>query len=299
MRARSSAKSAGHMQYFEPNFIDEALVVLDRFGGRAKVLAGGTLLGPHLRAHPGEADALVNLKRIRDLSEIRLDGDSLHIGALVTARTIARDPLVSRHAPLLALAAASLGAPQLRTVATIGGNVLSTHHAADMACALLACDATASIAKLDDAPLAVPVEQMLSPGFAGLQNGSILTGLRIASAGGTRCAFEKMQTRAAFELALVSAAASIRRSDSGDVAEARIALGGAAQTPIRAVAAEQAIGGGALSESRIDAAARAAADVDAEPPDDERASSAYRRQLVRTLVARALSAVRRGSGGGG
>jgi len=74
------------MQYFEPNFIGEALVVLDRFGGRAKVLAGGTLLGPHLRAHPGDADALVNLKRIRDLSEIRLDGSTLHIGALATAR---------------------------------------------------------------------------------------------------------------------------------------------------------------------------------------------------------------------
>ncbi|HZW75795.1 MAG TPA: FAD binding domain-containing protein, partial [Caldimonas sp.] len=157
------------MQYFEPNFIGEALVVLDRFGARAKVLAGGTLLGPHLRAHPSEADALVNLKRIRDLSEIRLDGDTLHIGALATARTIARHPLVAQHAPLLTIAAASLGAPQLRTVATIGGNVLSTHHAADLACALLSCDATATIAKLDDATLSLPVEQMLSPGFTGLQ----------------------------------------------------------------------------------------------------------------------------------
>lgn len=280
------------MQYFEPNFIGEALVVLERFGGRAKVLAGGTLLGPHLRAHPGDADALVNLKRIRDLSEIRLDGDTLHVGALATARTLARDPLIARHAPLLAIAAASLGAPQLRTVATIGGNVLSTHHAADLGCALLACEATATIAKLDDAPLRLPVEQMVSPGYTGLQTGSFLTGFTIPSAGDSRCAFEKMQTRRAFELALVSASASIRCAAGGDVQEARIALGGAAQTPIRAVAAEQAITGGDLSERRVAQAARAAADVDAEPPDDERASSSYRRQLVRTLVTRALNAVR-------
>jgi len=286
------------MQYFEPNFIGEALVVLDRFGERAKVLAGGTLLGPHLRAHPESADALVNLKRIRDLSEIRLDDGALRIGALATARTIAHDALVIQHAPLLAIAAASLGAPQLRTVATIGGNVVSMHHAADMACALLAYDATATIAKLDDAPLSVTVEQMLSPGFVGLQSGSLLAGFRIEPAGELRCAFEKMQTRQAFELALVSACGCIRREANGDVSDARIALGGAAHTPIRAVAAEQRIAGGDLSDGRIAEAAHAAAELDAEPLDDRRASAAYRRQLVRTLVTRVLKSVRQSPGGG-
>jgi len=289
----ASPKAQTQMQYYEPNFIGEALVVLDRFGERAKVLAGGTLLGPHLRANPGAADALVNLKRITDLSEIRLDGDALLIGALATARSIARDPLVKSHAPLLATAASSLGAPALRTVATIGGNVLSTHHAADMACTLLACDATATIAKLDDEVLSLPVEQMLSPGFAGMRAGSLLASFRIPIANGSRCAFEKMQTRQAFELALVSVCATARLQPSGDVADARIALGGAAETPIRAIAAERAIAGGDLSDSRIARAAHDAAEVDAEPRDDERASAAFRRQLVRTLVTRALNSIRR------
>lgn len=281
------------MQYYEPNFIGEALVVLDRFGERAKVLAGGTLLGPQLRANPGAADALVNLKRIPELSEIRIDGDTLLIGALATARSIARDPLVKRHAPLLGTAASSLGAPALRSVATIGGNVLSAHHAADMACALLACDASATIAKLDDEVLTLSVEQMVSPGFAGLQAGSLLTGFRIpTSVGGSRCAFEKMQTRQAFELALVSVGASVRLRPSGDVADARIALGGAAETPTRAIAAERAIAAGDLNDARIVRAALAAAEVDAEPRDDERASAAFRRQLVKTLVTRALNSIR-------
>ncbi|HET9343490.1 MAG TPA: FAD binding domain-containing protein [Candidatus Eremiobacteraceae bacterium] len=283
------------MHYYEPNFIGEALVVLDRFGERAKVLAGGTLLGPHLRANPGAADALVNLKRIHELSEIRIDGDTLLVGALATARSIARDPLVKHHAPLLSTAASSLGAPALRTVATIGGNVLSSHHAADMACALLACDAAATIAKLDDEMLVLSVEQMLSPGFAGLRAGSLLAGFRIPTAVGSRCAFEKMQTRQAFELALVSVGASLRLRPSGDVADARIALGGAAETPIRAIAAERAIAGGGLSDARIARAAHAASEVDAEPRDDERASTAFRRQLVRTLVTRALDSIRRTS----
>src|SRR5689334_11512730 len=112
-------KALAHMQYFEPNFIGERLAVPAPFGDRARVLAGGTILGPQLRAHPDAADALVNVKRIRDLSEIRLDGDDLWVGALATARAIARDTLVAKHAPLVAVAAASLGAPQLRSVATI------------------------------------------------------------------------------------------------------------------------------------------------------------------------------------
>jgi aerobic carbon-monoxide dehydrogenase medium subunit len=280
------------MEYFEPNFIGEALVVLDRFGERARILAGGTILGPRLRARPGDAEALVNVKRIRDLAEIRLEDGALRIGALATAHDIARDPLVARHAPLVSLAAASLGAPQLRSAATIGGNVLSTHHAADLACALLASDATASIVRLDEPPLALSVEQMVAPGFTGLRPGTLLTGFTLALAGDARCAFEKMQTRQAFELALVSAAALLRLDAAGSVTEARIALGGAARTVVRAIAAEREIAGGALDDERIARAARAAETVDAEPSDDRRASAAYRRNLVRVLVARALAGTR-------
>lgn len=280
------------MEYFEPNFIGEALVVLDRFGERAKILAGGTLLGPQLRAHRDSADALVNVKRIRDLGEIRIEDGMLRIGALATARTIASHPLVVEHAPLLALAAESLGAPQLRSSATIGGNVLSGHHAADLACALLAIDATASLARLDEPSLAISVEQMLAPGFSGLRPGTLLTGFSIEPAAGDRCAFQKMQTRQAFELALVSTAVVVRVDHEVVVVGARIAVGGAARTPIRAVAAERSIVGNALTDANIAKAANAAESIDAEPVDDERASAAYRRRLVRVLVERALSAVR-------
>jgi len=129
------------MEYFEPNFLEEALVVLDRFGDRAHVLAGGTLLGPRLRASVPAPAALVNLKRIRGLADIAFEDGTVRIGALATARILATHPLVLEHAPLVALAAATVGAPAIRTSATIGGNVLWGDSVADMACALLACDA--------------------------------------------------------------------------------------------------------------------------------------------------------------
>jgi CO/xanthine dehydrogenase FAD-binding subunit len=276
------------MEYFEPNFLDEALVVLDRFGERAKVLAGGTLLGPKLRESPGSADALVNVKRIPALSEIDVADGELRIGALTTARTLAVHPLVVRHAPLVALAAATLGAAQLRSVATIGGNLLSGHYAADLSTALLASDARAVLATLDEGPFEMPVERMLSPGFAGLGRATLLAEIRVPmSRGGD--AFEKLRIRRAFEFALVSAAVHLRIG-TGRIEDARVALGGAAQTPIRATGAEAAMIGASVDERVADHAALVAADVDAEPWDDSRASADYRRHLVRVLVRRAVSA---------
>jgi carbon-monoxide dehydrogenase medium subunit len=276
------------MEYFEPNFLNEALVVLDRYGARAKVLAGGTLLGPQLRDAPDAADALVNVKRISALSEIVLVDGSLRIGALAAAHTLAAHPLVAAHAPLVALAAASMGAPQLRSVATIGGNVLSLHHSADLATALLACDARAVVATLRDGPHELAVEQMLSPGFSGLGHGALVAEFHVP-ASGAYCAFEKMQTRRAFEMALVSAAVQVA-FDRGVVLHARIALGGAAPTPIRATGAEAALAGASIDDASAANAARIAATVDAEPQDDLRASAAYRRHLVGVLVTRALLA---------
>src|ERR1022692_4171758 len=98
------------MQYFEPNFVEEALALLEQLGPSARVLAGGTLLGPEVHAASGTASAIVNIKRVPELHDIAFDGQTLHVGALATARELAENDLVRRHARLLALAAASLGA---------------------------------------------------------------------------------------------------------------------------------------------------------------------------------------------
>ncbi len=275
------------MEYFEPNFIDEALVVLDRFGNGARVLAGGTLLGSQLRRDPDAASALVNLKRIRALTTIKFDGETLGVGSLATAAALSADELVKMHAPLLARAAATVGAPALRSVATIGGNLLCGHHAADLAVALLACDATATIATPKEGTVELPVERMLAPGFEGLGTGALVTELSMRSMAGRRHAFEKVQRRAAFEMAVVSAGV-VLDADGDVVRSVRIALGGAAPTPIRAVAAEASLAGATLHEGAIAHAGQVAANVDAEPVGDARAGSPYRRHLANVLVARAL-----------
>ena len=284
------------MQYFAPNFLDEALVVLERFGPRARVLAGGTLLGHELRSPSDSAEALVNIKRIAPLTSIELRGDTLHIGAAATAHVLAHTPLVRTHTPLVAQAAAGLGARQLRSVATIGGNLCSGHHSADLSTALLASDARIAYANARDGQNVMPVDRFLSPGFQGLGPTTLLTGIEIPLAAG-KSAYVKMQTRRAFEMALISVAAYLR-FDGETVADARIALGGAAPTPILATGASGELVGRTLNDRAARDAAGVAADVDGDPRDDERASSAYRRHLVRVLVQRALAVIAGDRSGG-
>jgi aerobic carbon-monoxide dehydrogenase medium subunit len=276
------------MQYYEPNFVDEALVLLDRFAPGARVLAGGTLLGPQLRSDPRGADTIVNIKRIPDLSDVTLDGDRLTIGAVVTARELAEHQLVRRHAPLLAEAAASLGARQLRSVATIGGNLCSGHPAADLSAALLASDAFCLVSNIHEGPREIALEAFLRPRSHAMESGELLTG--IALPGSTAgAAYAKMQTRRAFEMALVAVAVRFAGSQDGTIEDARIALAGAAPTPLRAARAEAALNGRPPSPKTFAAAARAAAEHDAKPYTDRRASAEYRRHLVFVLTERALA----------
>src|SRR5579863_2544530 len=136
------------LEYFEPHFLEEALVVLDRFDGRARALAGGTRLVPELRVRLGDVAALVNLKRIAELYAVTAEKGELSIGALTTAAKLSSDAVIAKSAPLLAHAASTLGSVQIRSLATVGGNVCSGDPASYLAADGLAIDATCCVASL-------------------------------------------------------------------------------------------------------------------------------------------------------
>ena len=276
---------AAAMQYFEPNFVDEALVLLDRFAPGVRVLAGGTLLGPSVRADPSGTTTIVNVKRIPELREIHFDGATLHVGALATAHELANNALVRAHAPLLGRAAGGLGATQLRNVATVGGNLRSGHPSADIATALLACDARCRIAEITEGPSTLALTDLLDIGAA-LSARTLITAIEIPSSR-ARVSYLKMQTRRAFEMALVSVAVATEVRD-GAVAGARVALGGAGRVPLRALHAERVLQNARASAETAAKAARIAASDDADPASDEHASADYRRHLVAVLTERAL-----------
>jgi len=277
------------MQYFEPNFVNEALVVLERFGPRAKALAGGTRLGPSLRGDCGDVVALVNLKRIASLAAITSEHGRMRIGALVTAAELAHSPSIVAAAPLLSLAAASMGSRQLRALASIGGNICSGDAASDLTTALLACDAACVFAALNHGERRLALSDVLVPGGTICAPGELLVAVEVPRCDGLT-AFEKMTTRRGFEMALVAVAVTITMEGARAVS-VRIALAGAGPTCQRATNAERFAtaespdGYGREWGERVGAVA---AERDAAPDSDERAGADYRRHLVAVLTARAL-----------
>ncbi|SRR5579872_125113 len=274
------------MQYFEPNFVDEALVLLDRFGSGARLLAGGTRLGFALRSDPRDVAALINLKRIRELERVEERDGTLRIGALVTAQRIATTPVIREHAPLLARAAGSMGARQLRSIATVGGNICSGDPASDLVVALVACGARCEIAGVEEPSRVLPLERWLDERATGVQAKELIGWVHVPVTQHV-AAYEKMTQRRAFEMALVAVAFRAQREGAA-LRDVRIALGGVGPAVLRARGAEAVLSGAPLSAASAREAARTAAERDARPRDDARASAEYRRHLVTTLVERAI-----------
>ena len=105
--------------------LDEAAAILGRYGGRARVIAGGTDLLGKLKDEilPTYPEALINIKSIGGLEYIRLDGGVLKVGALTRLEDIAVHPVVKQRFGALAQAAGRAASPHLREMGTLAGNI--------------------------------------------------------------------------------------------------------------------------------------------------------------------------------
>jgi len=247
-----------------PESVPDAVATL-RAGGA--VLGGGTALMPRLNTSAHDVEALVSLRRA-GLAGIELAGGVATVGAATTLTALRRDDrLAFLHAALETIAS-----PTIRNMATVGGNLFVPQPYGDLAVCLLALDAEVRLAERT-----APVEEVLSRGAPG----ELVTAVsfRVPEAG--EWFYTKAMRRRLNSASIVTVAAVV----TGD--GARIALGGAGRRPVRARAAEAALGGGPLDRERVEAAAAAALE-DAEPFSDAYASAWYRGRVLPVHVRRAL-----------
>jgi aerobic carbon-monoxide dehydrogenase medium subunit len=278
----------------EPETVREAVEVLARLGGDARVVAGGTALLPAMRLGLVAPERLVSLDRIPGLSGIRVDKGALEAGAMTSLAALARDGSVRSGWPLLAQAASRVATPAIRSTATFGGNLCYAEAAADPAPALLCLAAQVRVAD-SVGERVVPIREFFT-GFyeTAVAPGEILTAVRVpAPPDGARSAYVKFCPRSAEDKPLIGVAALLVLDSGQRVADIRIALGAAAPTPIRAGRAEAALMGEALTDATVRAAADAAAE-EAEPLSDLMGSADYRREMIRVWVRRLLAALRDG-----
>jgi CO/xanthine dehydrogenase FAD-binding subunit len=277
-------------EYQIPQSLDEALSVLARYEGRARVIAGGTDLA--LQAASSEVDlaCAVDLTRIPELATIALDGADLVIGACATHAHVAANPLVRERAPLLAAACAAVGSPQIRNVGTIAGNIVNAQPAADAVLALLALDARVEIAGLAGRRQLPLAGTFLGPGKSAVDpSREIVVCVRFPSLGiGQRSAYARLARRRALALPMLAVAAVVSVTE-GRFDWARIALGPVAPTPFRAARAEASLAAAPATAESIAHAAQLASE-EAQPRSSIlRGSKEYRKEMVQVLVRRVLT----------
>jgi aerobic carbon-monoxide dehydrogenase medium subunit len=252
--------------------VDEAVDLVARDGEDAKFLAGGHSLLPLMKLRLAVPQTLVDIGRLAELSYIRDEGDHIAVGAAATHGELASSSLLGRDLPLLAYAAGQIGDPQVRHCGTIGGSLAHADPAADLPAVMLALDATL-VARGPAGSREVAAADFFVGLFeTALEPSELLTEIRIRRPSTPGWAFQKF-TKRAIDWAIVGVA----------VQDGRVALVNMGQTPIRAVAVEAALAGGA---SAADAAAHAAEGTS--PSEDLTAPRAYREHLARVLVRRAL-----------
>jgi carbon-monoxide dehydrogenase medium subunit len=264
--------------YVRADSVDAALSAIGEHGDDAKLLAGGMSLIPLMKLRLATPSVLVDVGRLRDLSYVREDGDSVAIGALTRHRELETNDLLAKHCGVLRAVAAQVGDNQVRHRGTIGGSVAHGDPASDLPAALLALDAT-FVVKGRGGERTIPASDFFH-GFleTSLAPDELLTEIRVPKTGANGFNYQKFNRRAQ-DWAIVGAVAATVNG------QPRVALVNMGPTPIRAAAVEAALGSGA---SVADAAQRAADGT--EPPSDLNASVEYREHLARVLVRRALEA---------
>ncbi len=277
----------------------EALAALAE-NPNARVICGGTDVLLHVREGKLPGCGLVCVREIPELRGVRLEDDgTLAIGPATSFDALQRDPLIREHAPLLSSAAGEVGGPQVRRMATVGGNVCSGLPSGDIAPGLFVMEAELELLGTEGRRRVSIRDFYLSAGKVALKPGELLTCVRIAPKnylGFFGCCIKSAQ-RNAMDIATLSCAALVKLdADKTHINEARFALGVAAPVPLRLGRAEETARDGRLSRELVNRVA-AAALLDARPRDSWRASRQLRVQLARELTGRALLAAVRDAGG--
>ena len=276
-------------EYSRPASLDEALVLLARGAGSAKVLAGGQSLLPLMRLRLASPARLIDIGRIAELRAIRdLGGGATAIGALATYRDVLDSTLATGNHPILATAIPMIGDVQVRNRGTLAGSIAHADPASDLPAILLALDATLVI-RSGNGERIVPVDGFFQGAFAtDLAEDEILTEIRLpATPAGAGMAYRAIEQPAS-GYSMVGVAAVIGRA-GGAINHARVAITGVGDVAYRATAVETALLGSDGGSGAIGAAAAHASEGQA-VGSDFNANAEYRAAMAEVHTRRAIEA---------
>lgn len=262
-------------------------LLADGDGSPWRPLAGGTDLMVQITGEIGEPpERILDIWRLDELRGIAVEAESLVIGALTTYTEIRRSSDVAHRAPVLAEAAATIGAAQIQNRGTIGGNCVNASPAGDTLPVLLALDAELVLGSARGERTVPAAEFWTGYRTTARRDDELLLRVRIPLPDGREARFRKIGTRRAQAISKVVMALSWR-TDGGAWTDVRLALGSVAATPVRASGTEAALEGRPPTRETADAAVAALA-AELEPIDDVRSTADYRRAVAGRVLHRLI-----------
>jgi len=277
--------------YLEPATIEEAVALLGKYDGKAKVIAGGTDLLVQIRNKAIKPEYVVDIGYISGLDYINYDEkQGLRIGALTTIRAIEKSDKLRQVYPVISRAAGLLGSVAIRNVATIGGNLCNAAPSADTAPALIGLSAKARIAGSGGERLVSLEDFFTGPGETVLKAGEMLLEIQVPVPPPDTKGVYLKHGRSAVDLATVGVAVIMALESGGVCRDVKIVLGAVAPTPMRAKKAEEVLRGKKVESALIKEAAQVASG-EAQPITDVRASAEYRREMVKVFTRRAIEQI--------
>jgi carbon-monoxide dehydrogenase medium subunit len=272
--------------YYRPASRDEAIALLVRHSGEAKILAGGQSLLPAMNFRVARPSVLIDVNRVPDLDDIRVEGQQLRIGALARHARFEHPVTDGPLGTLLPRLAACIGPAPIRSRGTFGGSLANADPASEWCCVARALGAEI-IAVGPSGERTIPVDQFFTTAFAtALRDDELLTEIRISHLDSSwSCGFAEC-TRRSSGSALAMAMVAMRLG-RGVVQEARLGLGGTASIPMPAPEVARVLVGASPCEGLWAEAAHLAA-ASFSPGSDIDSSADYRRDLVGVMLRRAL-----------
>jgi aerobic carbon-monoxide dehydrogenase medium subunit len=278
-----------NFEYFAPTTIEEALKLVDRHGDDCKILSGGHSLIPVLKLRLAAPAVIIDIGRVKELKTIKVDGDTIRIGAGVTHAEIAANAELRQHCPLLGLTAAQIGDQQVRNRGAIGGSLAHADPAADWPATILALGAEIVARSSSGERVIKASDFFVDLMTSAVEPNEIVTEIRVPKPAQPNRGVYLKVPQSASGFAVVGVAVQLKIAN-GKCEDVGIGVTGLAPKPFRAASVEAALRGKTIDEATVSAAAAKADTEAADAMEDIHASGDFRRHLARVYARRAVQA---------